>query len=77
MPAQASLPRGGVIRSNVTEPKVASARTRDRVYVVRPSQMGQSFVIGVIARATKHREYRAWIGRQPALMAALHEFARQ
>ena len=46
----------------------------DRTYVGRPSKWGNPFVIGrdgtrdeVIAK------YRAWIVRQPVLMAALHE----
>jgi len=46
----------------------------DRVYVGRPSKWGNPFAIGrdgtrdeVIAK------YRAWIVRQPALMAALGE----
>ena len=48
--------------------------TVDRVYVGRPSKWGNPFAIGrdgprdeVIAK------HRAWIARQPSLMAALHE----
>jgi hypothetical protein len=54
--------------------QVGKQPTADRVYVGRPSKWGNPFVIGrdgtrdqVIAK------YRAWIGRQPSLMAALHE----
>jgi len=54
--------------------QVGKLSTADRVYVGRPSKWGNPFVIGrdgsrdeVIAR------YRAWIVRQPALMAALPE----
>jgi hypothetical protein len=46
----------------------------DRVYVGRPSKWGNPFVIGRTERAARViAKYRAWIVRQPALMAALHE----
>ena len=55
--------------------RVGKQPAADRVYVGRPSKWGNPFVIGrdgsrdevIIAK------YRAWIVRQPALMAALHE----
>jgi hypothetical protein len=54
--------------------RVGRKTTPDRVYVGRPSKWGNPFVIGrdgtrdeVIAK------YRAWITRQPALLAALGE----
>ena len=54
--------------------QVGKNPTADCVYVGRPSKWGNPFVIGrdgtrdeVIAK------YRAWIGRQPTLMAALSE----
>ena len=44
----------------------------DRVYVGRPSKWGNPFVIGRDgARDEVVAKYRAWIVRQPALMAAL------
>jgi uncharacterized protein DUF4326 len=46
----------------------------DRVYVGRPSKWGNPFVIGRDgSRDQVIAKYRAWIVRQPALMAALHE----
>jgi hypothetical protein len=46
----------------------------DRVYVGRPSKWGNPFVIGRDgSRDEVIAKYRAWIVRQPALMAALHE----
>jgi hypothetical protein len=46
----------------------------DRVYVGRPSKWGNPFVIGRNgSRDEVIAKYRAWIVRQPALMAALHE----
>jgi hypothetical protein len=61
---------------NVKE--VGKRAAADRVYVGRPSKWGNPFVIGrdgtrdeVIAK------YRAWIVRQPALMAALGELKRK
>jgi hypothetical protein len=58
--------------------QVGKQPTADRVYVGRPSKWGNPFAIGrdgtrdeVIAKC------RAWIGRQPSLMAALTRVARQ
>jgi hypothetical protein len=46
----------------------------DRVYVGRPSKWGNPFVIGRDGtREEVVAKYRAWIVRQPALVAALHE----
>jgi Domain of unknown function (DUF4326) len=46
----------------------------DRIYVGRPSKWGNPFVIGRDGlRDEVIANYRAWIVRQPALMAALHE----
>src|SRR5216684_3422658 len=46
----------------------------DRVYIGRPSKWGNPFVIGRDgARDQVIAKYRAWIVRQPALMAALNE----
>jgi Domain of unknown function (DUF4326) len=46
----------------------------DRVYVGRPSKWGNPFVLGRDgSRDDVIAKYRAWIVRQPALMAALHE----
>ncbi len=46
----------------------------DRVYVGRPSKWGNRFVVGRDgSRDEVIAKYRAWIVRQPALMAALHE----
>src|SRR6202049_172775 len=46
----------------------------DRVYVGRPSKWGNPFAIGRDgSRDQVIAKYRAWIVRQPALMAALHE----
>jgi hypothetical protein len=46
----------------------------NRVYVGRPSKWGNPFVIGRDgARHEVIAKYRAWIVRQPALMAALGE----
>ncbi len=46
----------------------------DRVYVGRPSKWGNPFVIGRDgSRDEVIAKYRAWIVRQPALMAALPE----
>jgi len=46
----------------------------DCVYVGRPSKWGNPFVIGRDgSRDEVIAKYRAWILRQPALMAALHE----
>jgi len=54
--------------------RVGKQSAADRIYVGRPSKWGNPFVIGrdgtrdhVIAK------YRAWIVRQPALLAALDE----
>ena len=54
--------------------KVGKRPAADRIYVGRPTKWGNPFIIGrdgtrdeVIAK------YRAWIARQPALLAALHE----
>ena len=54
--------------------RVGRAGAADRIYVGRPSKWGNPFVIGrdgtrdeVIAK------YRAWVVRQPVLMAALDE----
>ena len=53
---------------------VGKHSTATSIYVGRPSKWGNPFIIGrdgtrdeVIAK------YRAWIMRQPALLAALHE----
>ena len=61
-------------------PKVLNARqagtkpAADRVYVGRPSRWGNPFVIGRDgSRDEVIAKYRAWIVRQPALMAALPE----
>jgi hypothetical protein len=60
--------------------KVMNARhvgrrpTSDRVYVGRPTKWGNPFVIGRDgSRDQVIAQYRAWIVRQPALTAALHE----
>jgi hypothetical protein len=46
----------------------------DRVYVGRPSKWGNPFIIGRDGtREAVIAKYRAWIVRQPALMAALPE----
>jgi Domain of unknown function (DUF4326) len=46
----------------------------DRVYVGRPSKWGNPFVIGRDgSRDEVIEKYRAWIVRQPKLMAALPE----
>jgi hypothetical protein len=46
----------------------------DRVYVGRPSKWGNPFVIGRDgSRDQVIAKYCAWIVRQPALVAALHE----
>jgi hypothetical protein len=57
--------------------QVGKQLTADRVYVGRPSKWGNPFAIGrdgtrdeVIAK------YRAWIVRQPSLIAALHDELR-
>ena len=46
----------------------------DRIYVGRPSKWGNRFVIGRDgSRDEVIAKYRAWIVRQPTLMAALYE----
>ena len=46
----------------------------DRVYVGRPSKWGNPFVIGRDGtREEVTAKYRAWIARQPALIASLNE----
>lgn len=45
-----------------------------QVYIGRPSKWGNPFKIGKDgSRDEVIAKYRAWIVRQPALMAALHE----
>jgi hypothetical protein len=63
--------------------KVLNARhvgrqaTGSRVYVGRPSKWGNPFIIGRDGtREEVVAKYRAWIVRQPALMAALHDELR-
>ena len=52
----------------------ASARGRIAFTSVAPSKWGNRFVIGRDgSRDEVIAKYRAWIVRQPALMAALHE----
>jgi uncharacterized protein DUF4326 len=54
--------------------QVGKQPTGTRVYVGRPSKWGNPFVIGRDGtREQVVAKYRAWIVRQPALMAALHE----
>ena len=54
--------------------RVGKQPAADRVYVGRPSKWGNPFVIGRDgSRDEVIAKYRAWIVRQPALMAALHE----
>ena len=54
--------------------QVGKRPAADRVYVGRPSKWGNPFVIGRDGtRGEVIAKYRAWIVRQPALMAALHE----
>ena len=54
--------------------QVGKLSTADRVYVGRPSKWGNPFVIGRDgSRDEVIAKYRAWIVRQPALMAALPE----
>ena len=54
--------------------RVGRRPTPDRLYVGRPSKWGNPFVIGRDgSRDEVVAKYRAWIVRQPALMAALHE----
>ncbi len=54
--------------------RVGKHVTADRVYVGRPSKWGNPFVIGRDGtREQVVAKYRAWIVRQPTLMAALHE----
>jgi hypothetical protein len=46
----------------------------NRIYVGRPSKWGNPFVIGRDGtRVQVIAQYRAWIVRQPSLMAVLHE----
>ena len=49
------------------------ARTRDDVYVGRPSKWGNPFRVVNGDRDTAVSKYAEWIGRQPHLLAALHE----
>jgi hypothetical protein len=54
--------------------QVGKQSVGSRVYVGRPSNRGNRFVIGRDgSRDEVIAKYRAWIVRQPALMAALHE----
>src|SRR5229473_4079477 len=54
--------------------QVGKRPAADRVYVGRPSKWGNPFVIGRdSSRDEVIATYRAWIVRQPALMAALPE----
>jgi hypothetical protein len=54
--------------------RVGRRAAPDRVYVGRPSKWGNPFVLGRDgSRDDVIAKYRAWIVRQPALMAALHE----
>jgi len=54
--------------------QVGKGPVLDRVYVGRPSKWGNPFVIGRdSSRDEVIAKYRAWIVRQPALMAALPE----
>jgi hypothetical protein len=54
--------------------QVGKQSTPGRVYVGRPSQWGNPFVIGRDgSRDDVIAKYRAWIVRQPALITALHE----
>ena len=54
--------------------QVGKLSTADRVYVGRPSKWGNPFVIARDgSRDEVIAKYRAWIVRQPALMAALPE----
>jgi len=54
--------------------QVGKCPTADRVYVGRPSKWGNPFVIGRDgSRDDVIAKYRAWIVRQPELLAALHE----
>ena len=54
--------------------QVGKQSVGSRVYVGRPSKWGNPFVIGRDgSRDEVIPKYRAWIVRQPALMAALHE----
>jgi hypothetical protein len=54
--------------------QVGKRATADRVYVGRPSKWGNPFVIGRDgSRDDVIAKYRAWIVRQPELLAALHE----
>jgi Domain of unknown function (DUF4326) len=54
--------------------QVGKCRAPDRVYVGRPSKWGNPFLIGRDgSRDEVIAKYRAWIVRQPALMAELHE----
>ena len=54
--------------------QVGKQPTADRVYVGRPTKWGNPFVIGRDGmREAVIAKYRAWIARQPALMAALPE----
>jgi hypothetical protein len=70
----ASIGARSVLAPVLNAKHVGKKPTADRVYVGRPSKWGNPFVIGrdgtrdeVIAK------YRAWIARQPSLMAALGE----
>jgi hypothetical protein len=54
--------------------QVGKRPAADRVYVGRPSKWGNPFVIGRDGtRDDVIEKYRAWMVRQPALMAALGE----
>jgi hypothetical protein len=58
--------------------QVGKRSTPDRIYVGRPSKWGNPFVIGRDgSRDEVIAKYRAWIVREPALMAALHELRGQ
>jgi hypothetical protein len=73
----ASTERREVIMCKVMNARqVGKHATTDRVYVGRPSKWGNPFVIGRDgSRDDVIAKYRAWIVRQPALMAALHELS--
>jgi hypothetical protein len=56
--------------------QVGKQPAADRVYVGRPSKWGNPFAIGRDgSRDEVIAKYRAWIVRQPTLMAALHELS--
>jgi hypothetical protein len=54
--------------------QVGTTTAAERVYVGRPTKWGNPFVIGRDGdRPTVIAKHKAWIVRQPALMAALRE----